>query len=77
MHYGPPPYEGRGALSLLLTAPMDQVRRRPIMAKGQKRSSSNREIRKPKAKKPPVVGAPSTLSAKGMLAPTNILKKKS
>jgi hypothetical protein len=47
------------------------------MAKGQKRSSSNREIRKPKAKKPPVVGAPSTLSAKGMLAPTNILKKKS
>jgi hypothetical protein len=44
------------------------------MAEGQKRS--NREIRKPKAKRPPVAGAPSTLSAKGTLAPINILKKK-
>jgi hypothetical protein len=45
------------------------------MAKGQKRS--NREIRKPKANNPPVAGATSTLSTKGMLAPISIPKKKS
>jgi hypothetical protein len=44
------------------------------MAKGQKRS--NREIRKPEANKPPVAGATPALSAKRMLAPINILKKK-
>ena len=45
------------------------------MAKGQKRG--NREIRKPKAKKPPAAVAVSTLSIKGMPAPAKTSKGKS
>jgi hypothetical protein len=71
VHYGPKPYEGRGARHFAPTEPVDQEL---IMAKGQKRG--NREIRKPKANKPPVAGATPALSAKRMLAPINILKKK-
>lgn len=41
------------------------------MAKGQKRS--NREVKKPKANKPP---AASAGSPKGLLAPTAVPKKK-
>ena len=44
------------------------------MAKGQKRG--NREIRKPKANKPPPAAAASPLT-KGMLFPISISKKKS
>jgi len=43
---------------------MDRAQRKPIMAKGQKRS--NRETRKPKASKPPAASA-AALSTKGML----------
>ncbi len=45
------------------------------MAKGQKRS--NREIRKPKANKPPAAGATPSLLTKGRLAPIGMPKKKS
>lgn len=44
------------------------------MAKGQKRG--NREIRKPKADKPPAAAATSTFLTKGTLAPTSLSKKK-
>ena len=45
-----------------------------IMAKEQKRG--NREVRKPKAAKPPVVAATSSLLTKGMLTPVGLPKKK-
>ena len=44
------------------------------MAKGQKRS--NREIRKPKAKKQPVAEATPTVLMRGLLSSINPPKKK-
>ncbi len=44
------------------------------MAKGQKRSS--REVRKPKAAKPPASAAPSPLMNKGILTAINTPKRK-
>ncbi len=44
------------------------------MAKGQKRS--NREIRKPKAKKQPTAEATPAVLTKGMLSPISPPKKK-
>ena len=43
------------------------------MAKGQKRS--NREIRKPKAKKQPVAEATPAVTTRGMLSPISLPKK--
>jgi hypothetical protein len=45
-----------------------------MMAKGQKRS--NREIRKPKAKKQPAIEAPPAVLTRGMLSPISLPKKK-
>jgi hypothetical protein len=45
------------------------------MAKGQKRS--NREIGKPKAKKPPAAEATPAVLTRGMLSPISPPKKKS
>jgi hypothetical protein len=45
-----------------------------MMAKGQKRS--NREIRKPKAKKQSVAEATPAVLTRGMLSPISLPKKK-
>jgi hypothetical protein len=44
------------------------------MAKGQKRS--NRELKKPKAKKPVAGTVPAVLPARGFLTPGSVPKKK-
>ena len=44
------------------------------MAKGQKRS--NRELKKPKAKKPVAGAVPASLPARSILTPTSSPKKK-
>jgi hypothetical protein len=65
--------EARGNLFEMTDYAPIQAQRERIMAKGQMRS--NKEAKKPKAKKPAVAPATSNLKLKGSLTPVSFPKK--